>query len=436
MTSNFSINRIFEENMQINFSINAGIFTTPGQTYVIQHFAAIQNLANLTSWNHVVLNSDANNYFTVDYRWSFDTLAWTPWIVMPNDFNNFLNPNTNANIWLQIRYTYVTDLTLSAELKEVNIEGTRKIAEIFQPIVLQDNNPVIYTNQDTYKVFSLQDYKIYLSAGNLADLQVNFRFTQTQGRIWSPWTPLTKENLVATRVERLKFCNFQFAFMNTGQGALGIYDLELIGEFQNITANYKTIAKLGLKSQCNPLAIKPAPTGPCDTDCEKGISTTGTSCCDDCMAGSESITPWNSDIDSCSVCDDSAFVQINDRSLWANQIKLYAELNNFIAKTNSWKCTYLLTDPDGKGIDHVLHEQQIHNVISMKDINIMIPDNQFPVDNMNFAGLDLDLIQSFEIHILKDMFKSTFGVEFRPGRRDVVYICDINQLWEIGRAHV
>ena len=75
MTSNFSINRIFEENMQINFSINAGIFTIPGQTYVIQHFAAIQNLANLTSWNHVVLNSDANNYFTVDYRWSFEKVT-------------------------------------------------------------------------------------------------------------------------------------------------------------------------------------------------------------------------------------------------------------------------------------------------------------------------------------------------------------------------
>lgn len=427
MTSNFSINRIFEENMLINFSIDAGTFMSSGQTFVIQHSPAIQNLTNLTKWDHVIVNADVNNYLTVDYRWSFDTLTWTPWITMPNNFNNFLNPNTNENIWLQVKYTYVTDGTKQVKLKELNIEGTRTIAEIFQPVAITGDAPVIYTNQDTYKVFTLQDFKIFLSSGNLADLAVNFRFTQTQGRSWSQWTPLTTENLVATKVERLKFCNFQFAFQNTGPGPIGLYDLELIGEFQNITANYKTSAKMGLKSQCNPLAIKPAPTGPCDDT----LTTTGSVSGGNCIPCSESLTPWNDNIDSCSVCNGSEFVQINDKKLWASQINLYAELNSFISKTNSWKCTYLLTDPDGKGIDHVLHEQQIHNVISMKDINIMIPDNQFPVDNMNFAGLDLDLIQSFEIHILKDNFKSTFGVEFRPGSRDIVYICDINQLWEV-----
>jgi hypothetical protein len=428
MTSNFSINRIFEENMLINFSIDAGLFTTNGQTFVIQHFPAIQNLSTLTKWDHAVTGEDANNYLTVEYRWSFDTLTWTPWIVMPNDFNNFLNPNTNQNIWLQVKYTFVSDLTKQVKLTELNIDGVRTVAEIFQPVTIPAGNSVVYTNQDTYKVFSLQDFKIFLSSGNLSDLVVNFRFTQTQGRIWSPWTPLTTENLQVTKVERLKFCNFQFAFQNNGPGPMGIYDLELIGEFQNITANYKTMSKMGLKTQCNPLAVKPAPTGPCD---DTKITSAGSVECDTCIASSESLTPWNANISECSVCNDSNFVQINDRKLWGSQINLYSQLNDFISKTNSWKCTYLLTDPDGKGIDHILHEQQIHNVVAMKDINIMIPDNQFPVDNMNFAGLDLDLIQSFEIHILKDTFKQAFGVEFRPGRRDIAYLCDINQLWEV-----
>lgn len=432
MTSNFSINRIFEENMLINFSIDAGIFSTNGQSFVIQHFPAIQNLTVLTSWEHDVTGQDDDNYLTVEYRWSFDTVAWTPWINMPSDFNNFLNPNTNQNIWLQIKYTYTTDGSKTVQLKELSIDGIRKIDDIFQPITINDSNPVVYTNQDTYKVFSLQDFNIYLSSGDISDLTINYRYTQTQGRKWSPWVPLTTENLQKTRIERLKFCNFQFAFQNNGPGPIGIYDLELVGEFQNVTANYKTMAKMGLKTQCNPLAIKPAPIGPCDTDCEQGISSSGSVCCDDCMACSDSLTPWNPNVDSCSVgCNDSSYVQINDRSLWASQINLYAQLNDFISKTNSWKCTYLLTDPAGKGIDHVLHEQQIHNVVMMKDINIMIPDNQFPVDNINFSGLDLDLIQSFEIHILKDTFKTAFGVEFRPGRRDVVYLCDINQLWEV-----
>ena len=427
MTSNFSINRIFEENLDINFSITGGTFNTTGQFFIIQHAPAIQNLINLTSWNHIVINTDTNNYFNIEYRWSFDTTVWTNWIPMPNDFNNFLDPNTNTNIWLQVKYTYITDGSKIAEFKELNISGTRKIAEIFQPIELTNNQPAVYSNQDTYKVFSLQDFKLYLSTGNEADLQINYRFTQTQGRTWSPWVPLTKENLMATRVERLKFCNFQFAFQNTGPGAIGIYDLELIGEFQNITANYKTTAKFGLKSQCNPLAVLPAPTGPCDTDCEAGKST----CCDTCLPCSDSLTPWNDDIDNCGVCSDNNYVQINDKTLWQSQIDLYNELNNFINSTNSWKVKYYLTDATKQGIDHILHEQAIHNVIAMRDINIIVPDNQFPVDNLNFSGLDLDLIQSFEIHIVKDAFKKVFGVEFRPSKKDVIHLCDINQLWEV-----
>jgi hypothetical protein len=61
-------------------------------------------------------------------------------------------------------------------------------------------------------------------------------------------------------------------------------------------------------------------------------------------------------------------------------------------------------------------------------VNIIVPNNQFPIENVNFSGLDMDLIQSFEVHILKETFKNIFGVEFRPSKYDVLYICDLNQL--------
>lgn len=419
MNSNFNINKIFEENLIINFIINDGTFTNNGQSYIIQHFPAIQNINQLLTWEHDVVGENEDNYFQIEYRISTDTVNWSVWQPMPNDFNNFINPNS-VNLWLQIQYTAITDGITTLKLNELTILGIRNIDEIFEPIELNNNDVKIYTVQDTYKVFNLQDFNIFMSFGNINDLQIYYRFTQTQGRIWSEWVPLTKENLIKTRIERLKFCNFQFSFQNIGSGTIGVFDLELIGEFQNITADYKTMARLGLKTQCNPLANSPAPTSPC----------TATDTILTCVPCSESLTPWNNDIENCSI-NCSNYVQINDKSLWQEHIKLNQIMNDFISKVNSWKCTYLLTDPDGKGIDHVLHEQQIHNVIAMKDINIIVPDNQFPVDNLNFAGLDLDLIQSFEIHILKSTFKSTFGVEFRPSKRDVLYICDINQLWEV-----
>lgn len=418
MNSNFYINNVFEEELIFGWNINDGIFNQNGDTFVLQHFQSIQNSIELNNFTHVIIGENENNYFDITYRWSLDNNTFSNYISI-DDLSLF--PSDNDNIWLQIKYTFISDNTTSVNLKEVNLKGKRKIDPIFQPLNIEAGNNVVYTNSDTYKVFKMEDFKIYLSDGNINDLNVYFRFTQTQGRYWSNWVPLTKENLQITKFEKIKFCNFEFGFHNIGTNIISIYDLELIGEFQNVTANYKTIAKLGLKSQCNPLAVKPAPSGPCDTSC----NTT-----DVCLPCSEAITPWNANIDNCAVnCSD--FVQINDKNLWASQIQLYAQLTDFVTSVNSWKCTYVLTDPDGKGIDHVLHEQQIHNMIAMKDINIIIPDNQFPVDNISFSGLDLDLIQSFEIHITKEAFKKAFGVEFRPSKRDIVYVCDVNQLWEV-----
>jgi signal peptidase I len=420
MTSNFSINHVFESDLHINITINDGIFTTFGQTFIIQHNPSIQLLKNLISWDHVVLNTSLTNYFEIEYRSSFDTITWTPWVNMPNDFNNFLDPNTFGNVWLQVKYKYISDNTgVSIELKELNINGIRTVNEIFEPTIITPGDVVTYTNQDTYKVFSLNDFELFLQDNNPQDLNIAIRYTQTQGRYWSDWVPLNSENLQKLKFERLKFVNFQFSFQNIGNVNVNLYDLELIGEFQNVTANYATIARMGLKTQCNPLATTSAPT--CDAELRASNN--------NCVPCSQALTPWNTDISVCNPCNN--FVQINDKSLWQNQIKLYAELNDFINQVNSWKVTYLLTDADGKGIDHLLHEQQIHNVISKKDINVIIPNNQFPVDTLYFSGLDLDLIQSFEIHITKESFKKVFGVEFRPSKRDVVYICDINQLWEV-----
>ena len=410
MTSNFSINRVFEENLEINFTINDGLFNTNNQFFIIQHFAPIQNLNILTSWSHDIIGTpDTNNYFTIDYCWSFDNITWTSWILMPIDYNNFLNPNPSLNIFLKIRYTYTTDSTIQLELKELNIIGERRIDAIFQPVVLIPNTPVIYTNQDTYKVFNVTDYNIYLSSGNINNLKLNFRYTQTQGRKWSEWVPLTPANLIATNFDPIRFCNFQFGFENIGTDNINLFDLELIGEFQNITAGYKTMARLGLKTQCNQLLAGD----------------------NNAIACSTCSTPWNPDLNTYNTCNPNNLLKLNDKNLWSPTIKLINDLNNFIGNSNSWKIVYILTDPDKKGTDRILHEHSLTNVIDMKDAFIIVPENQFPTDIIAFSGMDLDLIQSFEIHILKENFKKLFGVEFRPSKHDIIYLCDLNQLWEV-----
>lgn len=426
---------------------NSNSYNIPDDSYLLGQITRTKNdtpYFYTTTFNNTVSaqktypyknnGSNINNYFIKEYRYSFDTITWSDWLELHEDFDNFSN-NILTNTWIQIKYTYITDGTVQAKLNEIFITGKRKIAEIFEASTLAPDNSVSFTNQDTFKVFELTGFYLYLkkpyrvikNANEYLDLglEINFRYTQTQGRKWSQWIPFTEDHLKNLKLERVKFTNFQFNFTNTSTENIELYDLELEGNFQNITANYNSISRLGLKTQCDPLATEAPPTGPCVVDNNSKKT------CGSCCAGSEALTPWNQNIENCGICSGSGYTQINDRSLWKGQIDLYNTLNNFINATNSWKTTYLLTDPDNKGIDHILHEQQIHNVIQMKEVQIIIPDNQFPVDNINFSGLDLDLIQSFEIHILKDEFKTKFGVEFRPGRRDVVYICDINQLWEV-----
>lgn len=417
MTSNFTINYIFEENLKAEFNIIDGIFNTPNQQFILQHTQAIQNLKELNTWEDLTYNEDNNNYFEKEYRYSFDTNTWSNWLPLTNNiFNNFPSINNNL-IWIQIKYVLISDNTAEPELKWFKFYGKRTIDEIFEPVILKPNEPVIFTNTDTYKVFSLKNFDVF--ASDINNLDIKFRYTQTQGRRWSEWFSLTDDNLQELKLERIKFANFQFVFNNTGNTNIELFDLELIGEFQNVTANYQTISRFGLKSQCNPLAVKPAPN-----DCVDNETKT-------CVPLSEALTPWNNDIKNSKVCGQNNFLNLNDKKLMNPLINLHAQLNEYVNSVNSWKVIYLLTDPDGKGIDHILHEQQIHNVIAKRDINIIVPDNQFPTDNISFNGLDLDLIQTFEIHIIKTHFKSVFGVEFRPGHRDVLYFCDTNQLWEV-----
>lgn len=288
----------------------------------------------------------------------------------------------------------------------------------FPLLILQD--PQIHTNADTFKVFSMHDFEVDLAVGDVANLELLFRYTQTQGRSWTPWTHMTAANLQKAKFDRMKFCNFEFSFKNLQTAELRVNDLNIIGEFINVSNNYQTSAKFGLKTQCH--------AGEACELCDDGT-------CAECQNVNPIITPWSElgqeEVKISGQCDSSKFINLNDPKLWMRQINTYNELNKYINATNSWKVTYYLTDPDGKGIDHTLHEQTLHNYIVHKDVQVIVPNNQFPVENVNFTNLDFDLIQTFEVHILKDDFKKAFGVEFRPSKKDVLYMCALNQLWEV-----
>lgn len=442
MQSIFEINKVYEPEMISTFTINSGDFTTNGQFFIMQHAPSIQNLVNLTEASDVITsNIDTNNYFTKTFRWSFDTVNWTSWITLDNLGTGFPNNNTVKNTWFQVQYTWHTNSNQIGTLKEVTLKGTRKINPIYEPITLTNNTPAIFTNADTYKVFNITGVNIYpANNGSLNNIDIRFRYTQTQGRSWSEWYNLTPEILQSIKFDPIRFCNFQFGFQNNSGITFSLYDLELVGEFQNITAAYATTSLLGLKTQCLPDLTEPVPNAPCDPNCltgDCGSSTNpiiGTDGKTGCIPCSKANTPWSTiiggDICKTDECTNN-LVNMNSRNVYGVRASLNQYLNEQISARKGFKMTYGLADPDRKGTDPILHEHQLHNILSIKDINVIVPNGQFPNNDITLSGLDLDLIQTFEVNITKKTFKDAFGVEFRPGKKDIVYFCDINQMWEV-----
>lgn len=426
MVTHFSINDALEESLVLTFDIEAGNFTADGQSFIVRHVPGIAHVDAFTSWSFIANGLSTTNYFNIDYRWTFDNQLYSNWQPLSVDFDEMPSFPTNSEVWIEFRFTAVIADALPIQLVSMTVNGTRlPFVEATDSIVLGPGETRVYMNQDTYKVFAITGYNIAFLTGSESDMTIRYRYTATQGRHWSDWTFLTIDNLKKSRFERLKFTNFQFSFTNNGTGNVVLEDLELLGDFQNITANYKTTAKYGLKSQCLPKPITPTPSGPCIDGCADKVDG---SCCSSCAI----VTPGLNETKDCGdACSTSMFKQLNDTTLFQNQIDLQQQLNQYVEATNSWAVQYFLTDPDKKGTDHFLHTHTLPNVIAMKDMRIIVPDNAFPTENVTFSGFNLDMIQSFEIHIMKDTFKRVFGVEFRPSKKDYIYFCNMNQLWEV-----
>jgi hypothetical protein len=98
------------------------------------------------------------------------------------------------------------------------------------------------------------------------------------------------------------------------------------------------------------------------------------------------------------------------------------------------KVQYFVTDPDGKGIDYTLHEYGLFNISCEAELKVAVEGNQFPDNQIQMNQFDLNLFDSFEIHITKESFKSLFGVQRRPSKEDLVYFCDLNRLYIVDHA--
>lgn len=362
-------------------------------------------------------------YFIKTWRWSIDNKKWSKWCAldcMPDNWNWLDDLYVEFKyICLDITEDVPDDVILPEDgptllLFFVNLNGSIELERTNQRVILTElNQCAILSPDDKWKVFKLIDFE--LIAGGLTEnrtINMMFRGSATSGRQWTQWIPLNRENLQATVLDPLRFWYLEVQFCRTGSdptGEIKIWDLQIIGDVQNITANYQKMGKMGLRSDCQD-----------DYNGNDGA-------CDTTIAYPP---PEFENYESC----DSRFKDNKWDPYDLKATELYAKLTEDVNQMFGWETTYYKTDPNQNGRDVILHEYSLSNIISEQTIKVMVPDNQFPDRKIQFNPFDLLLFDTFEINITRDEFKRAFGIEERPRKWDMLFMCTTNTLYQVEHA--
>jgi len=390
-------------------------YLSSGQTVItLDMTEPISGVKEITSYDITVVGETEHAYAKINFRYK-NPSTWSEWI----DIDNITGVTYDECefLTLQVKILFVYDkqgINTTLTVKDFMIQGERVFTVTDEEFKLDTNNPeVLFEPKDIYKVFELSGFLIN-SVGEIDNVDIKYRFTQDGGRTYTPWTPLTEDNIKTQKLDELRFAQVQYYCTLDGILPVAIIDIILTGDFQNVSANYLKTNKYGLKEDC---------VTSFQNNNDTGLYTNN--------VVNEHLSCYEDTIDRLSQTTD-------DSNLWKpynNKVVDWANyLSNGMVDALGWNVDYYKVDPDYNGIDHVLHEYALKNVIDLQKIKIIIPENKFPNETIVINQFNLDLFDTFEIHITKDKFKEKFGIEKRPNQDDIVYICEANTLYYVKHA--
>lgn len=384
----------------------------------IAQFSYLFNLKTIDKISYIAKGITNTRTLEVCYRISKDQIKWSDWYTVENNvscINNSIDPS--ESYFIQIRFKRTGKSKVGAIfITSYSLIGTwdRPFIDQFSRI---DNNTTLFVrNPNIYKVLSLKDVEVLTSGVTPTNyLDIKFRYTQDSGRTWSDFIPLTSANLKTLKISPIRFFTIEYQITKIGNNPISLFEIHLIGDFQNVSQDYLKTNLLGIKENCY------------------------ASCCSSC--GDES-NPTNTNKPDESLPDFIAKDMTSDelgklfRPYDVNRAVLLQEaLADRSLQIFGWDVEYFLTNPDLNGIDTFLHEYQLYNVDCYKQIKIAVPDNQFPDSQIVINQFDLGLFENFEVHITKKEFKRFFGVEARPSKEDFIYFCQINRMYQVSHVN-
>lgn len=400
-------------------------FNSIGSEYTIS-FVNLQGVEKITKFTYDTLSTTDNRYLKSYYRISRDEMAWTEWMELKTSVDNFPTIDPKDPLYLDVKWIREGSNSIGTiRLLEYNIEGTveREVVDGESTINLKPGESVIMKAPYIYKVFKITDIELISSTG-ITGVEIKYRFSQDNSRTWSNWEPFTKENITTVRINPIRFFQIEYSITNNSSSNVSIQDINLIGDFQNVSQDYFKTNLFGIRECCqsNLLGTYDANGNfiP-NTNLNGGGSGLSGQSCD---PSTGSFTPMTDDQKD----------QLYNPYAQNTAVNLLNKLSTDAQEIFGHKVIYFVTDPDKRGQDHTLNEYQLYNVVCEGEVKVSVEGNNFPDSQIVMNQFDLNLFETMEVHITKQQFKQVFGHQRRPSKEDFMYFCNLNRMYQVDHA--
>lgn len=116
-------------------------------------------------------------------------------------------------------------------------------------------------------------------------------------------------------------------------------------------------------------------------------------------------------------------------------IELYQSMTDMVSNVVGIGCYYIKLSPNQNSRDLTFKEYALMGVESIKQIKIIITDNQMPSSKPEFNDFGLDWQSDWEVEVSKQIFATAFGINAQPIEGDLIYIPMMKRMWMLNSAY-
>ena len=125
----------------------------------------------------------------------------------------------------------------------------------------------------------------------------------------------------------------------------------------------------------------------------------------------------------------------NPYSNMDNAISLSQQLAESVSQLVGIPIYYIKLKPNADSKDLTFKEYTLMNVDSIKQIKLIIQDNEMPSSKPEFNEWGLDWQTDWEVEITKGSFATAFGNTAQPMEGDLIYIPMMKRMWMVNAAY-